>query len=303
LLIVFYKKCEAQKEIKAYSAGKAVPYLTNWYKKMTGFDLDLQNPKTLTEKQQWIKLFGVTKEKTKFTDKYLVRQHIANLFGEKYLIPIISFHGRDHFYNAKNISFEELPNSFVVQCNHGSGMTHVIKDKNIYGKKRWKKLQRLLNRSLKENYAFNNGLELVYKNIKPCIFFTKYLEIGNDLPDYKFMCFNGIPKYVWVDCDRFIQHKRKLYNIDFSPASFVMGRFGSQSISAKPKNYEEMLSMAETLCQGFDYVRVDLYNVNGNIYFGELTFSSGSGIELPNPIEYNEKLGKMLKLGKRLPIV
>lgn len=141
---------------------------------------------------------------------------------------------------------------------------------------------------------------MVYDGIEPLIFITEYLETNeNGLNDYKFMCFNKQLKYVWVDSDRFIKHKRNFRNLDYKLEPFNMGNYKNFDNDPKPINYDKMLELANILCQEFDdYVRVDFYNVNGKIYFGELTFSSGSGIEFPNPREYNEIIGSQLELKK-----
>lgn len=287
---------EIAKEKEAEAVGKVEEYLSNLYKEKTGFDLHLNNPVTYTEKQQWLKLHGVTPQKTLCTDKLAVRGYIAERIGDEYLIPIIEIDGVSKFENAFDIDFDKLPDQFVIQCNHGSKMTHVIRNKKKYGIRKFKKLQELINKELQIDYTYTCGFEYVYKGIKPYVFITKYLEYNGDLQDYKFVCIDGNVEYCWVDKDREGIHKRATLTKDFAQADFRMGSF-PECIVTKPKNYEKMLELVEKLSDGFDLVRVDLYNIDGRIYFGELTFSSASGMTLPYPIQWNEVLGSRLKLG------
>ena len=150
---------------------------------------------------------------------------------------------------------------------------------------------------LEENFAYTHVLELIYKDIVPCIIIEKYIgEIADSPNDYKFICFNGEVKYVWCDMGRFSHHTRNLYNCEYQKVNFTIGNFPPCSTDTKPENFTEMLQIAKTLCRNFVCVRIDLYNCNGSIYFGEITFSSGSGMELPNPIGYDAMLGEMLKI-------
>lgn len=289
---------EIEREKKALRDGKQETYLKKWYKKKTGEELNLINPTSYTQKQQYMKLYCVTDLKVQCTDKWKVREYIRNKIGEEYLIKVIPNNGRYTFKNAFEINFDELPESFVIQCNHGSSMTFPVKSKTKMGGGDFKKLCIRLNNALKIEFAYLNGYEMVYSGIEPLIFITEYIESNdNGLKDYKFICFNKEPKYVWVDSDRFTGHKRTVYNLDYSPAPFNLANYKNVMNDTKPLNYEKMLELANILCQDFDdYVRVDFYNVNGKIYFGELTFSSAAGIEFPNPIQYNEKIGKLLDL-------
>lgn len=291
------KSIESRKEKKAYDDGKMEEYLIKWYKKRTGQILDLKHPKTYTEKQQWLKLYACNDMKIRCTDKWLVRDFIKDTIGEEYLIPIITNNGKSTFKNSFEIDFQQLPEQFVIQCNHGSGMTYIVKSKSILGEKGFRKIQRKLNKYLKINYAFRGGFEMVYNNIEPLIFITKYLTIGDDLPDYKFMCFNSKPCYVWVDTGRFLEHKRTVFDLNFSPTDFKLHTYPPVDSIKKPNVFKEMLEITTKLATFFDdYVRIDFYLVENNIYFGELTFSSGSGTELPKPDEANVMLGELLKL-------
>lgn len=258
--------------------------------------MNFSNSLTMTQKQQWMKLYDLSEKKTSLSDKYAVRAFIKEVIGEKYLIPLLSIAGKDHFYDVKEIDFDHLPNQFVLKCNHGSGYNIIIRDKASLTDKDITVIRRRLKRWLKENYAYKGGLELVYRDIKPCIMIEKYMAINDDLPDYKFMCFHGQPYYVWCDQGRYVNHKRTVYDLSYKVAPFNMHTYEKCDNNEKPENFDEMIKLAQKLCGNFIYVRVDLYNIEGQIYFGEMTFSSASGCELPTPIEWDRKLGDLMHI-------
>lgn len=271
-------------------------YLSQSYKKITGFDMNFDNPQTLTQKQQWMKLYDQSQLKCEYSDKYVVRKHIAEVIGEEYLIPLIVNNGKDHFFSADEIDFDKLPNQFVLKCSHGSGYVIVVSDKSKLTNNKIKLIKHKLDCWLKEDFAYYNGFELVYTGVKPCIIIEKYMAINDDLSDYKFLCFSGEVKYVWCDEGRFIDHKRSVFDLNYQLMPFTFYTYGEITHKDKPENFEQMLSIAKSLCGDFAFSRVDLYSVNGEVYFGELTFSSSSGYELPYPIEYDRILGDLVKI-------
>ena len=278
-------------------------YLVDRYREMmnripytAGAELDLSNPLTYTQKQQWLKLYDQDDRKAVYSDKYAVRKHVEMTIGKDYLIPLISIDGKDHFSNADEIDFEKLPNQFVIKCNHGSHYNIIVKDKSKLSKRDISKYKKQLNYWLNEHYAFLVGLELVYQKIKPCIIIEKYMAIDDDLPDYKFMCFSGEPKLVWVDQGRFTDHRRTLFNLNYEKMPYNMYIHEDILDMKKPDNFNEMVKIAKALCEDFPYVRVDLYSIGGKVYFGELTFCSGAGFQAPNPLQYDRELGDMIKI-------
>lgn len=291
----YLKKREYNRVLNLPEA-KYEEYLTEMYAKRTGCTMDFSNPLTMTQKQQWMKLYDLSNEKTRLSDKYAVRSFIKDTIGEQYLIPLVSINGKDQFFNANEIDFKQLPNSFVLKCNHGSGYNIIVRDKSALKRTDVWKIKRRLNNWMKENYDYKGGIELVYRDIKPCIMIEKYMAIDNDLPDYKFMCFHGDPKFVWCDQGRYVNHKRTVYDLSYSIAPFNMHTYEKCDNNTKPENFDEMLLIARTLCKSFIYVRVDLYDIEGKIYFGEMTFSSASGCELPTPLEWDKKLGDLMQL-------
>jgi hypothetical protein len=262
------------------------------FKSSCGYSLNLKNPKTFNEKIQWLKLYGNLKKYTNLVDKYEVRKYIAETIGEEYLIPLIGIWDR-----VEDIDFNKLPKQFVLKCNHDSGSVVICKDKSSFDIRKAKKI---LKKYLRRNFYYPTR-EPQYKNIKPRIICEKYMidESGTELKDYKFFCFNGEPKIIQVDFDRFINHKRNLYNIEWNyvPVSICYPTDSSRIINM-PRKLKEMLSFAKTLSENIPHVRVDFYLIQDRIYFGELTFTHGTGFEKFEPKEFGFEMGSWLELPK-----
>ena len=269
-------------------------YLKDWFYFTTGKMLNLENPQTFNEKIQWLKLYDSTPLKTKLADKYLVRDWVKEKIGEDYLIPLLGV-----WKNFDDIDFDKLPEKFVLKANHGSSWNIIVTDKNKFDKKLAK---RKIKKWLNTNYALLGGLELHYKNIKPLIIAEEYIEADDgDLKDYKFLCFNGEVKYVWVDKDRYKNHKRNLYDINWNLVPEKISEkhvYDNFSPCAKPYNFEKMLKFANIMSKGFPFVRVDFYENDNKLYFGEMTFTSASGTHIFTPDIFNFKLGELIDLTK-----
>lgn len=256
----------------------------------TGYRLNLNNPQSFNEKLQWLKFNDQHDEYTMMVDKYLVKDYVASLIGEKYLIPTIGV------YNTiDEIKWEDLPQQFVLKTTGDSGGVIVCKDKTKLNiDKAKKKLGKLKNRNY---YKYNK--EYPYKNVNTRYIVEEYIvdESGYELKDYKFFCFNGEPKFVQIDFDRYSNHRRNVYDINWNLLDLQI-KFpkGHDRVFPKPNNYEEMLEVARMLSNGIPHVRIDLYNVTGKIYFGEMTFFHGSGMEVFTPLEWDYKFGDFIKL-------
>lgn len=287
LMIIWqYAMYNYYKNIKIENYPKA---LEKWYKHCTGQDLDLENPKSYNEKMQWSKLYDNSPLKTMLTDKYRVRDWVADQIGEQYLVSLLGV-----WDDAKKIDFDALPDRFVLKTNHGSGWNIIVTNKNELDIPMSVKK---LNKWLKLNFAYMTGFELQYKDIEPLIIAEEYLENNSgDLNDYKFLCFDGEVKYCWVDIGRYTDHRRNIYDLDWNFQPWTQLFRNADHTIAKPDNFDEMLQIAQVLCKNLSHVRIDLYNVSGKIYFGEITFTNGSGIELIYPQKYAEMLGDMWKL-------
>ena len=266
------------------------------YKKSFGVYPDLENPKTLNEKMQWLKLYDRTPLHTMCADKYKVREYVAEKVGEQYLVPLVFSSQK-----VEDISSHNLPGYPVaVKTNHDSGGAEIIRNK---AKVNYKKLQKKIKERLNVNY-FYRSKEWQYKNITAKIIVEKLLlcSDGKIPNDYKFHCFHGEPKVVYVSVDREGKNKRNIYDINWIPLFFTwaakekdIANLRGEEIP-KPENYEKMIELAKKLSSPFKYVRVDLYNAGGAIYFGEMTFHQGSGFEIISPKEWDEQLGSFLDI-------
>lgn len=259
------------------------------FKRHLGYTLNLENPKTFNEKIGWLKLNDRQPLQTIAADKYKVRDYISKKIGEQYLIPLV-YQTKD----PQDIIPENLPNyPFIIKTNHNSSGGIIVKDKR---KINWRRTRFDLKKNLKENY-FYSSREWQYKNIEPRIIAEKLLtdQDGNIPYDYKMHCFNGKLVFTQVDLDRQTNHTRNLYDVhwDFMTCRWV---YQNGKEIDKPIVYEKMKSLAEEIAQDFIYVRVDFYVIDKEIYFGELTFHSESGIGKFIPQEWDSILGGMLVL-------
>ena len=254
--------------------------------------LDLNKPKTFNEKLQWLKLYDRNPEYTKMVDKYEAKKYVASIIGEEYIIKTLGIYS-----NFEGIDFNKLPNQFVIKPTHTSGDIFICKDKD---KTNYKKLRKKVNKWLKRRYYYFHR-EWPYKNIKPRIIIEEYMKDNttkDELKDYKFMCFNGKVKCSFVCSNRYGKDGLKVdfYDLEWKKMAFQRHYPNSKENIKKKKNYELMIQLAEKLSKKIPFVRVDFYEINGKVYFGELTFFPGSGFEEFAPEEYDEILGKMLDL-------
>lgn len=254
-------------------------------------NLNLQNPQTFNEKLQWLKLNDRKDIYTKMVDKYEAKSYVSKIIGNKYIIPTLGIYN-----NFDEIDFNKLPNQFVIKCTHDSGGLVIVTDKS---KLDIEKSKKKINKSLKRNYYYP-GREWPYKNVKPRIIIEKYMKDNsiNDLMDYKFFCFNGKCKFFKIDFNRLTKHQANYYDIN---GNFLP--FGEEicppDFSKKlelPVNLKKMINLAEKLSQNITFLRVDFYEINGNIYFGELTFYPASGFGKFEPEEWDLKLGNLIDL-------
>ncbi len=265
-------------------------YLRLYFRHRVGYKLNLDNPQTFNEKLQWLKLYDRREEYTKMVDKVDAKKYVATIIGEQHIIPTLGV-----WEDVEDIDWERLPNQFVIKATDDSGGVIVCKDKSKLDiKQAKKKLQR------KKSYCKYNK-EYIYKGIKHRIIAEKYMvdESGYELKDYKIFCFNGEPKVLFVATDRQKkgeETKFDFYDIDWHHLPFINGHPNNPNPIEKPKHFDEMLDIARKLSKGIPQVRIDLYNCNGIIYFGEITFFHWSGTKAFEPEEWDYKLGKMITL-------
>ncbi len=271
------------------------PYLKLMYWATTGKRLDLKNPKTFNEKLQWLKLYNRNPKYTTAVDKSMVKQYVSEIIGNQYIIPTLGVW--DKF---DEIDFDKLPSQFVLKCTHDSGGVIICKDKSEFDIECSKEK---INHFLKRKF-FYFGREWPYKDVKPRIIAEKYMEDAktNELRDYKFFCFDGEVKALFVASDR--QTKGAETKFDFFDENYKHldvknGHPNASVLPEKPQNFEKMKELAAKLSVGIPHVRVDLYEVNGKIYFGEMTFSHWSGFVPFDPEEWDYKFGDWIKLPKK----
>lgn len=274
---------------KAQPVSKRPQILKKWFQKNVGYELDLDHPQTFNAKIQWLKLYDATPVKTMLSDKEAVRAYISEKIGEEYLIPILGV-----WDSLDDIDFSVFPDKFVLKTNHGSGFNMIIKDKTKFDQK---KASRQFKKWLHINYAFFSGYEMHYEQIKPRIIAEQYMENDGELLDYKFVCFHGEVKYVWVDWGRYSIHKRNIYDCEWKLQDYSLGYTNDTNvINKQPKNLKKMIELAEILSKDFCHARVDFYEINDKIYFGEITFTSGSGLDRFCPVEIDQMWGEQMIL-------
>lgn len=261
------------------------------FRQLIGSELNLDQPKTFNEKLQWLKLYDHNPEYTRMVDKYEAKKYVAGIIGDKYIIPTLAVYN-----NTSEIDLDALPDRFVLKCTHDSGSVAICKDKKTFKKS---KAFAMLEKGLSKNYFWQNR-EWPYKNVKPRIIAETYLEDieTQELRDYKFFCFDGKVKVLFIAEDRQGDEETKFdfFDADFRHLDIRNGHPNADVPPAKPHSFDKMKEMAEKLSQGIPHLRVDFYEANGKIYFGELTFSHWSGFTPFEPEEWDFKFGQWLKL-------
>lgn len=259
------------------------------YKSAFKENIDLDNPKKLNEKIHWLILNRYGKKETMLTDKYRVREYVKEKGYAENLIKIYKVYN-----NVNEIKYEDLPSKFVLKCNHDSGNVFICTDKNKFD---FEKIKVKLDKIQKTNFA-KGFLEYHYSGIKPLIICEEYIEdgTGRNPTDYKFFCFKGKVDCVLVCADRENGMKRDYYNLNWNYLNYAKEEYRSNKIVQKPENFDKMIEIASNLSKEFPFVRVDLYNCNGKIYFGELTFTPSAGLNKTITEEADEYLGSLIEL-------
>lgn len=277
-----------QKSCKIYSDKL---YLRMIFRLKMGYSLNLDNPKTFSEKLQWLKLYNRKPEYTTMVDKFAVKEFVAKIIGEEYIIPTLGV-----WDTPEEINWDELPNQFVLKTTHDSGGVFICKDKSNFD---FDLVKNLLNKRLKKN-LFYLTREWPYKNVKPRIIAEQYKEDAEGvLNDYKFFCFDGKVKFLYIATER--QNKNEDVKFDFFDKQFThlsvcQSHINANIMPIKPKNFEKMIQLSELLTKNIPQVRVDWYEVRNTIFFGELTFFHMGGLDPFNPQEWDYKFGELINL-------
>ena len=292
-LLLIHKLHERQnrKNLKQYSDKEQI---LRWYQMKSGGETpDLENPKTFSEKQQWYKLNEKNPLMEKCADKVDVREYVTECGYGHLLNDIYGVYD-----SVKELPIKDLPKKCVIKGAHGSGFNLIVRDKS---KVKWCVWKKIMKSWLKQDIYWS-GREWVYKNLKKRLVVEKYLEDkSGGLLDYKFFCFNGKPRFMQLEVGRYTANNtRNFYDMDWNLMPFGKELEHNPNIEVeKPEGFEEMKEIAEKLSKPFTFVRVDLYQVGGKIYFGELTFFPAGGAPDFKPIEYNKIVGDMWDIGKK----
>jgi len=271
-------------------------YLKMRYSLSFGRKLDLDNPKTYNEKLQWLKLYDRRPEYTVMVDKYAAKSYVAGIVGEEHVIPTYGV-----WEKPEEIEWEKLPDQFVLKTTHDSGGIAICRDKSTFDKENAiEKLRHGL-----ECDFYYEGREWPYRNVPHRIIAEEYLESDpqtHDLPDYKFFCFDGEVKALFIATDR--QKKGEdvkfdYFTPDFESLPFCQSHSHAKVTPAKPKHFEEMKVIASKLSKGIPHVRVDLYEVGDRVLFGELTLYHFSGFAPFYPSKWDEVFGSWIHLPQK----
>lgn len=264
-----------------------------------GYKMNLDKPVNFNEKLNWIKLNDRKDIYTIMSDKYCMKDFVSSkLFGagHQYVVPLIGVWDK-----AEDIDFDKLPNKFVLKCNHNSGKgMYICRDKTKLTKKDIKEILKHLNEGLKQDY-FLTAREWPYKNIKRKIIAEEFLEENtrkdaDSLIDYKWFCFNGEPKLMYIGNDASFNPTCDWFDMNFNHIDMHDKDPNSKVLPSKPELFEKMKEIAKILSSETKFLRVDYYVVNGKLYVGELTFFHSAGFGLFYPEEINDKLGELIKL-------
>lgn len=266
-------------------------YLKKIYKQKMGKDLNLSNPKTYNEKLQYLKIHDRNPLYSKLVDKFEVKEYVKNIIGEEYIIPTLGV------WNSFNeIDLSKLPNKFVLKCTKDSGGIIICKDKSKFNLKKYK-----LKMKVYENRNFYyRAREWPYKSLKPRFIAEQYMEDKTlkELRDYKFFCFNGEPKIMFVASNRHGAGETyfDFYDMEYNHLDIINGHPNAPCEPDKPQNFLKMIELARKLSKNIPHVRVDFYEINGRVYFGEFTFYHWSGLVPFSPEKWDYKLGEYIDL-------
>ena len=274
-------------------------YLKLLFKTNLGYNLNLDNSHTFNEKLQWLKIHDRKPIYSKMVDKIEVKKIVESIIGKEYIIPTLGVWDK-----VDDIDFDRLPKQFVLKCSHDSGGLVIYRDKRLLDIERTKDS---LKKCMKQNFYWV-GREWPYKNVKPRVLAEQYMEDYNEnnvdltrgLVDYKFFCFNGIPNLLYVSkgLENHSTAQISFYGMDGIEKEFHRSDYKPYHNAIMPINLEEMIIIAEKLARKVDspFVRIDLYSINGKIYFSEITFSPCSGMIPFDPPYFDLTLGNELVL-------
>lgn len=268
------------------------PYLKLVYWLKTGKHLNLKNPVTFCDKMNWLKLHDRHPEYTQLVDKVEVRKYLIEKLGEDIALPMLGV-----WNSYDEINFDSLPQQFVLKCTHDSGSVKIIRDKNAMDHDA---LRVFFADRLKRN-PYPDGREYPYKDVKPRIYAEKFMTPPGeeDINDFKFFCFNGKPEILFVATERSTDCKFDFFDMDFNHLDITNIHPQAGHEIPKPECFEEMKALAAKLSQGMKFVRMDLYQIQGKVYFGEFTFFHAGGFWPLTPDEWELNLGRLIEIATK----
>ena len=257
--------------------------------------LDLRNPVTYNEKLQWIKLYDHNPLYNTLVDKYDVKKYVSEKIGHEYVIPTIGI-----WENVDDIPFDKLPSQFVIKCTHDSGSIVICNDKTKFD---YLSAKKKIKKCLKKRF-YKSGREWPYKDLRPRIIVERYMEDPetDELRDYKFFCFDGVVQAMFIATDRQASDRPTAFDFfdpDYHHLDIRHGHPNAETLPKKPANFELMKELAQKLSQNIPHVRVDFYEVDGKVYFGEMTFFHHGGLVPFDPPEWDYRFGKWIILPNR----
>ncbi len=287
-----YKIC---KWLLHYVEPERIPdkmFLKYQYHYIFGKRLNLRHPKSFNEKLQWLKLYDHNPLYTTLVDKYAVKEWVANRIGEQYVIPTFAVYD-----NTEQIDLSKLPDRFVLKCTHDSGSVVICKDKRTFD---FDAAKQILTQGLKNDF-YKKHREWPYKNVTKRIIAEELIDDSesNGLIDYKFFCFSGIPRIMYISNDQANHPHTDFFDMSFNTLPIRLKDPNSIVPPPRPHSFDEMKSLASVLSSGIPHVRVDFYISNGHVYFGEMTFFHNGGFTPFKPKEWNTVIGEMISLPKR----
>lgn len=291
--------CKIIHILNRIGVSKIIPdalYLKIAYRAYHGESLNLEKPVSFNEKLQWLKLHDRNPAYTSMVDKYEVKKYISEIIGEEYVIPTLGV-----WEKFEDIDFDSLPEQFVLKCTHDSGGLVICKNKSDFDIETAKKK---INKSLRKNFYYT-AREWPYKNVKPRIIAEKYMEDieAGELIDYKFYCFSGEPKLMFIGTERYIGDgpvKFDFFDMNFGHIDLTIeGHANAKVLPKKPQNFEKMKQFCMILSKDIPHVRVDFYEVNGKLFFGELTFFDSGGYQTFNPKDWDFILGSYINIPEK----
>lgn len=269
-------------------------YLERVYKARMGRPLNLENPQLFSEKLQWLKLYDRNPLYTQLVDKYRVREYVAEKIGEEHLIPLLGV-----WDDPDDIDFDALPDQFVLKCNHNSGTGMCIcrdKSKLVY-----KAVRKELKKGLQENFYLRHR-EWPYKDVPRKIICEQYMtdnSMTDELTDYKFFCFHGVAKVMYVSKDICSSPRTNFFDMDFNPLPIRLKDPPADILPQKPEHFDKMKQFSEVLSKDIPFLRVDFYSSQECVFVGELTFYHAGGFVKVSPPEWDQKFGSWIHLSNQ----